>query len=256
MSTSFIFLGTGTSQGIPVIGCQCLACISKDPRDNRTRTSSLIQTTEGNILIDIGPDFRQQMLREKIPSIDAILLTHEHNDHIIGLDDIRPIFFKNRDVIPIYGMPRVLHEVRSRFPYFFVNNTYPGVPKVRLIPVLPGESVQILNQTIQTFPVNHGPLIVLGFQIENLTYITDAKRLSKEVINQIQGTEILAINALQEKSHPTHLTLSEALEMVTMIQPTRSYFIHMSHTLGPISEIEQILPENVFFAQDGLVLRL
>ena len=256
MTFTTTFLGTGTSQGIPVIGCQCETCLSDNPEDIRTRTSCLVHTADHHILIDIGPDFRQQMLREGFDGVDAIIVTHEHNDHIIGLDDIRPIYFRNRKIIDRYAMPRVVREIKTRFPYFFKDHDYPGVPKINLVEIIPGDVIRFGQQEVLTFPVKHGSLTILGLQIGGLTYITDAKLLDQHVIDTIKKTPILVLNALQHNTHHSHLTLKEAIDLAKTIEAEETYLVHMSHTMGPIEKNKQFLPQNVYFAHDGLVLRL
>ncbi|WP_291782236.1 MBL fold metallo-hydrolase [Cecembia sp.] len=245
------FLGTGTSQGVPVIGCDCPVCSSLDFRDKRTRSAIHIQVNGKSIVVDTGPDFRSQMLREKIHQLDAVLFTHEHKDHTAGLDDIRPFNFSQKKDMPIYGTKKVLNQIKKEFAYIFEEVKYPGVPSV-----IPHEIINapFFAEDIPIIPVQvmHYRLPVFGFRIKDFTYITDAKYIEKEEIEKIKGTKTLVLNALQKTHHISHLTLDEALEMVKVIQPEKAYFTHISHKLGNHRDIEAILPEHVRLAFDGL----
>ncbi|MCC7244762.1 MAG: MBL fold metallo-hydrolase [Saprospiraceae bacterium] len=247
-------LGTGTSQGVPVIGCDCAVCQSPDPRDQRLRTAALISTDDGqNILIDAGPDFRQQMLREKVRRLDAILLTHEHNDHVIGIDDVRPFNFSSGKAMSVYGLPRVTGELRKRFDYVFAE-PIPGLPRIELKPIEAGDTLQLGSLTIEAIGVMHGRLPILGYRIGDLTYLTDVKTVSDEDFQRIYKTKYLIVNALQFKEHPTHMNLDEALRFIEKIQPERAWLIHMSHHIGLAADMESRLPTGVSLAYDGLVL--
>ena len=245
------FLGTGTSQGVPVIGCDCPVCRSADPRDQRLRTALLVEYGSTRIAIDAGPDFRQQMLRAKVSELHAVLLTHEHNDHIIGLDDVRPFNFRQGKNMPIYALPRVLAEVRTRFAYVFDADPYPGAPRLELIPLDPFEPFRIGDLPIQPFPVGHGNMDVLGFRFGPFTYITDMKTLSAESREIIRGTEVLVINALHHRPHYSHLNLEEALEFIAEVRPREAYLTHISHSMGRYEDIAPQLPAGVFLAEDG-----
>ena len=245
------FLGTGTSQGVPVIGCDCPVCRSADPRDQRLRTALLVEYGATRIAIDAGPDFRQQMLRAQVSELHAVLITHEHNDHIIGLDDVRPFNFRQGKNMPIYALPRVLAEVRTRFAYVFDADPYPGAPRLELIPLDPFEPFRIGELPIQPFPVGHGNMDVLGFRFGPFTYITDMKTLSAESREIIRGTEVLVVNALHHRPHYSHLNLEEALEFIAEVRPREAYLTHISHSMGRYEDIAPQLPKGVFLAEDG-----
>lgn len=252
----FIFLGTGTSQGIPVIGCDCPVCRSTDSRDRRLRTSGMLQTESGHFLFDCGPDFRQQMLKNGLDQVDAILLTHEHNDHIIGLDDVRPINFRQKRHMPIYGLPRTLEELKTRFAYAFEERPYPGAPRLDLIPARADESILINGLSILPLEIFHGDLPILGFRIGSFCYVTDAKTVPQNSVERMKGCDTLVINALRLQGHPTHFSLDEALEFIRLIRPHRAYLTHLSHAFPVHELLEKTLPENVFAAYDGLVVEL
>ncbi len=254
MKRSFTFLGTGTSQGIPVIGCDCEVCHAKDPKDTRLRSAGLVTIGNKNIVIDTGPDFRQQMLTQKVKSIEAILFTHEHNDHIIGLDDIRPFYFRQKKDVPVYGLERVLSEVKNRFDYFFKEKPYPGVPRILLNPIKKEDSLSIAGQSIQPIEVRHGQLPILGYRFDNLVYITDAKTISDDQLKKIINCDILILNALHHFKHHSHLNLEEAIEFVNAVNPKKAWFTHMSHMMGKHSNISKSLPSHIQFAYDGLII--
>ncbi|NEU08123.1 MBL fold metallo-hydrolase [Flavihumibacter sp. R14] len=249
------FLGTGTSQGIPVIACDCKVCTSEDQRDNRLRVSVMIETQGKIIVIDSGPDFRYQMLRAGVRHLDAIVFTHEHKDHVAGMDDVRAFNFRQQREIDVYAHPRVQDALKREFSYIFSNHKYPGVPRVILNTI--GEE-PFLVEGVEFIPIKvmHFKLPVLGFRIGDFTYITDAKTISPEEKLKIKGSKILVINALQKEDHISHLTLDEALELAGDIGATDTYLTHMSHRLGRHADITKELPENVRLAYDGLVLEL
>lgn len=246
-------LGTGTSQGIPVIGCVCPVCTSVDPHDNRLRSAALLQHDNTNILIDAGPDLRQQMLRLGIRHLDAILITHEHNDHVIGLDDIRPFNFSSGQPMRIYAQPRVAAEIRRRFDYVF-GAPIPGLPRIDLIEFEAQETLVINNIHIQSIGIWHGLLPIVGFRFGDLCYLTDVKSVDEKERQKIRGVPFLITSALQERSHPTHMNLAEALEFVDDIGPQRAWLTHLSHTMGRAAEMGHRLPPYVSFAYDGLVI--
>lgn len=249
------FLGTGTSQGVPVIGCECEVCQSMDFRDKRLRASIHIETGGQSFVIDSGPDFRLQMLREGIVQLDALIFTHEHKDHTAGMDDIRPFNFRQNADIPIYGSKPVINQLKTEFSYVFSDKKYPGAPGVA-VNEIENSPFEINGITITPIQVYHHKLPVFGYRIRNFTYITDANRIADEEIEKIKGTQVLVLNALQINSHISHFNLSQALEMVERIQPEKAYFTHVSHRLGLSQHIDKILPAHVSLAYDGLKIEL
>jgi phosphoribosyl 1,2-cyclic phosphate phosphodiesterase len=245
-------LGTGTSQGVPVIGCDCAACRSDDPRDQRLRTAALIQSDSGlNLQIDAGPDFRQQMLRAKVKHLDAILLTHEHNDHVIGLDDVRPFNYSSGRAMAVYALERVVHEVRKRFEYVFAE-PIPGLPRIELLAIDAGQQLTLGELSIEPIGVMHGRLPILGYRIGDLAYLTDAKYLVPNELEKLKGLKHLVVNALQHQPHPTHMNLTEALAFVELIAPENAYLLHVGHHMGVHSEVSAQLPNGVMLAYDGM----
>lgn len=250
-------LGTGTSQGVPVIGCTCEVCQSDDPRDRRLRCSVAIEWGGKQIVIDVGPDFRQQMLANQLSKIDAILLTHEHNDHIIGLDDVRPFNFLHQMHLPVYGMKRVLKDVRERFAYVFDADPYPGAPRINLHPIAVPHRFQILElPSIIPIEVWHGKLPILGYRLGDFSYLTDVKTLPPASLEKVKNTKILVLSALHHRSHHSHLNLEEAIALAQEINAEQTYFIHFSHRMGKHAEVSLQLPDNIFLAYDGLELIL
>lgn len=247
-------LGTGTSQGIPVIGCHCRICRSANTQDKRLRTSLLVESDTSSIIVDTGPDFRQQMLHHRIDHLDGALMTHEHNDHVAGLDDIRPYNFKNQKDFPLFGLPRVLSGIKERFAYIFATNKYPGTPSVELIPVQPWEQIQIGDISAKALPVQHGKLQILGYSFGHLIYFTDVKYLDDDVIAEARDVDVLIINALHHRPHHSHLNLKEALELIYQINPRQAYLTHISHDMGLHVEMNRKLPDNVKLAYDGLTI--
>ncbi len=245
-------LGSGTSTGVPEIGCKCPVCTSADPRDKRLRTSALLHTDDAVILIDCGPDFREQMLRNPaFEKIDGVLITHEHYDHVGGLDDLRP--FGRMGDIPVYSDVYTGEHLKARMPYCFLTRVYPGIPRIFLNEVEAGKAFRIKQTEVLPLEVMHGKLPILGYRIGGrLGYVTDMHTLPEESYEQLQGLDVLVMNALRPEPHPTHQSFSEALEAAARIGAKETYFIHMSHHAGLHAEIEKQLPPHVHFAYDGL----
>ena len=250
------FLGTGTSQGIPVIGSDHPVCMSKDPKDKRLRVSVLLQWDTYNYVIDCGPDFRQQMLRTNCQTLDGILITHEHSDHTAGLDDIRPFYFKQGN-IPFYANKRVFKSLHKRFDYIFeIENKYPGAPTIDEIEIDATSRFEIGGKTVIPIEAYHNTIPVLGFRIEDFTYLTDVKTMSASEMDKLKGTKVLVVNALRESPHHSHFNLSEALAFIEKIKPEKAYLTHISHLMGCHEEVSKQLPKNVFLAYDTLQLEI
>ena len=245
-------LGTGTSQGVPVIGCSCATCSSADPRDDRQRASLLVSNGDRNVVIDTGPDFRRQMLENDVQSMDAVILTHEHNDHVVGIDDLRPFIFKQRQEMPIYATASVIDDIKRRFSYAFSSSPYPGAPRLLTHSIEKGKVFTIADIEFLPIEVMHGRLPVLAFRIGSFTYVTDANDISEESLTLMKGTKTLVINALHMQKHYSHFNLEEALAMIKYISPERCYLTHISHSMGPTIEWENALPKNVFPGVDGM----
>ena len=249
---TIIFLGTGTSQGIPIIGSNHPVCLSKNPKDKRLRVSVLVSWDNYNYVIDCGPDFRQQMLANPIPKLDGILFTHEHSDHTAGIDDIRPFFFRQGD-IPIYAHERVIEALKIRFDYIFADeNRYPGAPAVKINRVQNGNSFKVGNAIAIPINVLHNRLQVFGYRIKDFVYLTDVKTVAPEEIKKIKGVKVLVVNALRIEPHHSHFNLEEALAFIKEVNPERAYLTHISHLLGFHDEVEKTLPNNVFLSYDNL----
>lgn len=250
------FLGTGTSQGVPVIACDCLVCRSIDFRDKRLRVSIHIQIEDKSLVVDAGPDFRQQMLNERIKNLDAILFTHEHKDHTGGLDDIRAFNFKQNKAIPIYARQQVLEQLKQEYNYIFAEvEKYPGIPEVETH-TIENHPFWVEGIEIQPIDVLHLYLPVFGFRIKDFTYITDVNKITEEEKEKIKGSAIFVVSALQKEEHLSHYNLTQALELIQEVQPERAYITHISHKMGLHKQIEKELPPNVFLAYDGLKLEL
>jgi phosphoribosyl 1,2-cyclic phosphate phosphodiesterase len=247
------FLGTGTSQGVPVIACECETCLSKDPRDNRLRTSILLQTKDVTLLFDAGPDFRQQMLRENVKKLDAIILTHEHKDHIAGMDDVRAFNYKSQDAIDIYAEERVQKAIKREFAYVFEENKYPGVPKMRLNNI-PESGFSIKDIAITPIRVRHMNLEIYGFRIGSFAYITDASYIPEASKEKLIGVKYLVLNALRKEKHISHFNLREAIDVIHEISPRKAFLTHISHQMGLYENVSRELPQGIMLAYDGLKL--
>ncbi len=248
------FLGTGTSQGVPVIGSHHPVCLSSNPKDKRLRASVIITTDDSKkILIDCGPDFRQQMIANHEENLEAVLLTHEHNDHVIGLDDLRPLIFKNGKNMPLYSLERVGNEVKNRFPYAFADEAYPGAPAFDLQFIK--NPFKILETLIIPINVKHGNLDILGYRIGNMAYITDASFLEDSELEKLKNLDILVVNALRKTDpHHTHFILPDALDFIAKVNPKEAFLTHISHHMGFHDEVEKELPDHIHLAYDGLEL--
>lgn len=248
------FLGTGTSQGVPIIGCRCQVCRSNDPHDQRLRTSLMVESEGFTLVIDTGPDFRFQMLRTGVTSLDALLFTHAHRDHIAGLDDVRAFNFMQRRAMDVYAEERVQDEIKKHFVYAF-SDVYPGRPRLNLN-TIGEEPFNIGPWTVIPIRVMHDQLPILGFRIGRMTYITDASFISETEKKKILDGQVLIVNALRRELHPTHFNLSQALELIDEVKPCRSYLTHISHQLGLSSKVQEELPSDITLAYDGLVVTI
>lgn len=249
------FLGTGTSQGIPIIACKCPVCLSTDKRDKRLRTSVLIEVDGKNIVIDSGPDFRYQMLRANVEKLDAILFTHEHKDHTAGLDDVRAFNWVNKKAVDIYAEERVQASLKQEFAYVFAEFRYPGIPQLNLWTV-ENKAFNINGTQVIPIRAKHFKLPVYAYRIKDLAYITDANYISKEEKEKLRGLKVLVLNALRKEKHLSHFTLSEALALIDELKPEIAYLTHFSHQLGFHEDVSKELPENVFMAYDGLQIEI
>lgn len=251
------FLGTGTSQGIPVIGNLSPVCLSSDLKDKRLRSSIFVQWDDSIFQIDCGPDFREQMLKSKCPKIDAILFTHEHADHTAGFDDIRPFCFLQKKPIPIYGQERVINELKKRFEYVFeTENRYPGAPSVAVNVIEENKPFHINDKKIIPISIMHGDLPILGYRFNNFAYLTDVKYISEENLSKLQNLDVLVINALRISEHPSHNNLEEALNYIKIIKPKKAFLTHIGFQLGFHEEIQKSLPKDVYLAYDNLQLTI
>lgn len=249
------FLGTGTSQGIPVIGCECRVCKSLDFRDKRYRTSIYLEAKGVSLVVDTGPDFRMQMLRAGVKRLDAVLLTHEHKDHTAGLDDIRPFNFSQKMDMPVFARKHVLDQILQEYSYIFSDKKYPGVPRVESIEISENP-FHVNGLAVTPIPVLHYKLPVLGFRFGDFSYITDANFIPSKSMKLLEGTEVLVLNALQIDPHISHFTLEEAVQMARIIGAKQTYFTHISHRLGLHDQIDKGLPDGISLAYDGLELTL
>ncbi len=251
----FTFLGTGTSQGVPMIGCKCNVCSSKDPKDKRLRSSLMVENNSERIVIDSGPDFRQQMLREKVDSLDAVIFTHEHKDHIAGLDDVRAFNYLHKKAMNVYATNRVQEALRRDFHYVFSGDMYPGIPKITM------NTIHELNFMVESFkiipvPVLHMNLPVLGFRIGDFSYVTDANFIDQKSKSLLMDSEVLVINALRKEKHISHFNLDEAIKMAEELKARKTYLTHISHQLGLHEEVNKELPSNIQCAYDGLKITI
>lgn len=247
------FLGTGASHGIPVIGCGCDVCKSSDPKNKRLRSSLLVEVAGKNLVIDAGPDFRQQMLREQLSRVDAVLLTHEHKDHTAGLDDVRAFNYLMKRAMPIYGEKRVLDSIKREYAYVFSDDKYPGTPDMDLHTI---KNEPFFIDKIEVLPVQvfHHLLPVFGFRMENMAYVTDLKTIPESEMEKLRGLDVLVLSALREKPHISHLGLEEALDLIETLQPKKAYLTHISHMQHNYQALEKLLPANVHSAYDGLTV--
>ncbi|MBS4014625.1 MAG: MBL fold metallo-hydrolase [Bacteroidetes bacterium] len=247
-------LGTGTSQGVPVVACDCAVCLSSDPHDKRLRTSALIKSGDTVICIDAGPDFRQQMLRANVKKLDAVLFTHNHKDHTAGLDDVRAFNYVQKKPMDVYGRIEVLKSLKIEYSYAFDDFKYPGVPEIDLH-VLPFEDFSINSVKITPIEAMHLQMPVVGFRIGNFSYLTDANYIEPKEIEKMKGSKVVIINALRKRKHISHFNLEETLKLISIIKPEKAYLTHISHQMGFYNEVEKELPENVFLGYDGLVIK-
>lgn len=250
------FLGTGTSQGVPVIACQCAVCQSDDKRDKRLRASILIETDACRLVVDTGPDFRYQMLRADVRQLDAVFITHAHKDHIAGLDDVRAFNYQQQQALPIYATAVTHDALRREFYYAFGTHKYPGVPQLELKEIFDSQAFSIQGLEILPLEVMHYKMPVMGLRIGNFAYITDAKTVSPETIAQLKGVEILVVNALQHEAHISHFTRDEAIAFAQEIKPKITYFTHISHRFGKHTDIIADLPAGITLAYDELIIDL
>lgn len=249
------FLGTGTSQGVPIIACPCNVCASTDTRDKRLRSSVLIEENNKTFVIDTGPDFRQQMLRENVKQMDAIIFTHEHKDHTAGFDDIRAFNFVNKKKMEVYASANVQEAIRREYPYIFNDSKYPGIPQVNLH-LIENKKLTIEGVDILPVEVMHYKLPVFGFRIGDFSYITDANYISDIEKEKIKNSKVLVLNALRIEPHISHFTLQEAIDLVNELKPDKAYFTHISHQLGLHADVQKELPKNIEIAYDGLKITL
>lgn len=249
------FLGTGTSQGVPMIGCQCPVCTSEDLKDKRLRTSILLEQEGKKIVFDAGPDFRQQMLKADVRHLDAVVFTHEHKDHIAGLDDVRAYNYLSGKPMNVFATTRVQEALKREFFYVFSGAQYPGIPKIHLH-TIGMAAFEIDGIRLEPIEVMHMNLPVLGFRIKDFTYITDANFITEREKEKIKNSKVLVINALRREKHVSHYTLTEALEVIAELNPEQAYIIHLSHQMGKHEEVNRELPSNVRCAYDGLQIEL
>lgn len=256
MSTRVTFLGTGTSQGVPLIACTCRVCSSNDPLDKRLRSSIKIEVDNTTIVIDSGPDFRQQMLRSQTKKLDALVFTHEHKDHIAGMDDIRAFNYVLKMPIEVFASEQVQVALRREYQYIFADFKYPGIPEINLHTIKNNEPFNINGVTLTPIEVLHYKLPVLGFRVNDFTYITDANSISETEKEKIKGSKVLVLNALRREKHISHYTLDEAIALVRELEIPEAYFTHISHQLGLHHEVDAELPDGMHLAYDGLTIEI
>lgn len=247
-------LGTGTSQGIPVIGCKCEVCQSTDTRDQRLRTSALWSKAGLNIAIDCGPDFRQQMLGAAVDELHAILITHTHNDHVAGIDDVRPFNFSMNRAMPIYGLKEHLDDLKTRYAYIFESSPYPGAPQLNLVEIVPDVPFQVQDISITPILLRHGSLNVLGYRIGDKAYLTDTNHIPDASRRHLKNLDVLVLDALHHRTHHSHFNLEQAIHESQKIKAQKTYFIHLSHRMGLHEAINRTLPEALRLGYDGLKL--
>lgn len=252
-----VFLGTGTSQGVPVIGSDDPVCLSTDARDMRLRTSFMVEKNETRVVVDCGPDFRMQMLRAKVDRLDGIVFTHEHNDHVLGIDDTRPLVFKSEKEMPIYALNRVIEEIKQRFPYVFQENRYPGVPRIEEH-AIEFDAFEIGDLHIQPVLVYHGQLPILGYIFdEKLAYLTDVKHLPDETKEKLKNIDVLIISALRkDRPHHAHLLLDDAVDLAQELNAKQTYLTHISYEMGFFAEVNLQLPNGISLAYDNLEIKV
>ncbi len=258
-SIKVTLLGTGTSTGVPVIGCRCRVCTSTDPRDERTRCACVIAAGGVHIVIDTGPDFRRQALRERIEHVDAVLFTHHHFDHVVGLDDLRPFFFRNRRAIPCYARRNTAEVLQYMFRYIFEDGSYPGVPDLTLAEVdgpfdVVSREDSDLHVRVEPIDAYHGDLPLFGYRIGRFAYLTDTNYIPDASYARLSGLDVLVLDALREEQHPTHYTIDEAVEVARRIGARETYFVHMTHSVKH-AETDERLPEGMHLGYDGLTFR-
>ncbi len=255
MPLKITVLGTGTSQGIPVVACECPVCQSTDQKDKRLRTSVMVQTHHNTFVIDAGPDFRQQMLRENVKKLDTILITHDHKDHIGGIDDVRAFNWVMQKPMNIFATPKSITTIQKDFSYAFEDNRYPGAPQIQLREI-DSSPFQIGEDTIIPIKAMHGTLPVVGFRVGDFSYLTDASYAEPEEMNKMKGSKAIIINALRKEKHHSHYTLNEAMEILKELKPEKGYLTHISHQMGLYAEVSKELPKGIEMAWDGLSMEV
>lgn len=256
MPIKVTFLGTGTSQGVPLIGCRCAVCTSTDPLNKRLRSSIKIESDNKCFVIDSGPDFRQQMLRTDTRTLDALIFTHEHKDHIAGMDDIRAYNYTQNKAIDVFASDQVQVALRREYQYIFSDFKYPGIPEINLHTIDKNHPFDVFGTEFMPIEVMHYKLPVLGFRVGNFTYITDANFISEAEKEKIKGSEVLVLNALRKEKHISHYTLDEAISLVKELNVSKAYFTHISHQLGLHDEVDNSLPDGMHLAYDGLQIEI